>query len=188
MTPKFPCGICAKAIVKIHNAVCCDIFNLWVHVKYNNTTKFCYRKIEQSHETWYCQKYVKQVLPFSELIYSQVNRIMKGNFVSSPKKKIQETDLAFLDDESGTLVKNECLAPDEIYKELSTISPTSNLYLHMNISPLPHHSGYLMYLVEKCHNKHKVIGITECRLTVNKTVLSNTNLQDCTYEWAPTTP
>ena len=117
-----------------------------------------------------------------------MNRITKGNFVSSPKKIIQENNLAFLHDESGTSVKNDCLTPDEFYKELSTISPTSNLYLHMNISPLPHHSGYLMYLVEKCHNKHKVIGITECRLTVNKTVLSNTNLQDCTYEWTPTTP
>ena len=31
MTPKFPSGICAKAVAKNHNAVCCDICNLWVH-------------------------------------------------------------------------------------------------------------------------------------------------------------
>ena len=187
MSPKFPYRVCAIAVVKNHNAACCDICNLWVNIKYSNITKFCYRKLEQSHETWYCQKCVKQVLLFSEITYSQVNRIKKANFISSPKKIIQENDLAFLDDESGTSVKNKYLAPNEFYKELRTISPTSNLYVHMNISPLPHHFGYLKYLVEKCHSKLKVIRITECRLRANKTVLSNIDLQDYTYEWTPNT-
>ena len=35
MTSKFPCGICAKAVAKSYNDVCCDICNLWVHIKYN---------------------------------------------------------------------------------------------------------------------------------------------------------
>ena len=139
------------------------------------------------HEPWYCQKCIKQVLPFSELTYRQLNRIAKRNFVFSPKKIIQENNLAFLDDDSGTSVKNNCLTPDEFYKELSTISPTSNLYLHMNISSLPYHFDDLKYLVENCQNKPKVIGITECRLRANRTVLSNTDLQDYTYEWTPTT-
>ena len=77
MTPKFPCGIC-------------DICNLRVQIKCNNATKFCYRKLQQSHEPWCCQKCIKQVLPFSELTYSQLNRIKKGNFLSSEKKKFQE--------------------------------------------------------------------------------------------------
>ena len=46
-------------------------------------------------------KDIKQVLSFSELTYSHLNRITKGNF---PKKIIQENNLAFLDNESGTLV------------------------------------------------------------------------------------
>ena len=50
MTPKCPCGICAKAVANNHNAVYCDICNLWVHMKYNYITKFCYRKLQQSHE------------------------------------------------------------------------------------------------------------------------------------------
>ena len=90
MTQKFPCGICAKTVAKNHNAVCCDICNLWVHIKCNNMTKLCYRKLQQSHEPWDCQKCIKQVLPSSELTYSQLNSITKGKFVSSPKKIIQE--------------------------------------------------------------------------------------------------
>ena len=45
MTPKFPCGVCYKAVAKNHNAVYCDSCNLWVHIKCNNLTKFCYRKL-----------------------------------------------------------------------------------------------------------------------------------------------
>ena len=90
MTPKCPCGICAKAVANNHNAVYCDICNLWVHMKYNYITKFCYRKLQQSHEPWYGQKCIKQVLPFSELPYSQLNRITKGNFLSSLKKNLRK--------------------------------------------------------------------------------------------------
>ena len=57
----------------------------------------------------------------------------------------------------------------------------------MNISSLPYHFDDLKYLVENCQNKPKVIGITECRLRANRTVLSNIDLQDYTYEWTPTT-
>ena len=105
-----------------------------------------------------------------------MNSITKGKFLSSEKKIIEENNLAFLYDESGTSVKNDCLTPDKFYKELSTISPTFDLYLHMSISSL----------VENCQNKHKVIGINNCRLITNRTILSNTDLQDYTYEETPT--
>ena len=54
----------------------------------------------------------------------------------------------------------------------------------MNISSDP--SSFLKYLVKNCQNKSKVIGITECRLRANITVLSNIDLQDYNYEWTPT--
>ena len=57
----------------------------------------------------------------------------------------------------------------------------------MNISSLPYHFDNLKYLVENCQNKPKVIGTIECRLRANRTVLSNIDLQDYTYEWTPTT-
>ena len=57
----------------------------------------------------------------------------------------------------------------------------------MNISSLPYHFNDLKYLVENCQNKPKVTGITECRLRANRTALSNIDLQDYTYEWAPNT-
>ena len=61
---KYPCGICTQDIAKNYNAVCCDICNLWVHIKCNNITKFCYRKLQNSHNPWYCKKCIKQILLF----------------------------------------------------------------------------------------------------------------------------
>ena len=46
-----------------------------------------------------------------------MNSITKGKFLSSEKKIIEENNLAFLYDESGTSVKNDCLTPDKFYKE-----------------------------------------------------------------------
>ena len=71
MTPKYPCGICAKDVAKNH-AVCCDICNLWVHIKCNNIRKFCYRKLQNSQDPWYCKTCIKQILCFSELNESQL--------------------------------------------------------------------------------------------------------------------
>lgn len=34
----------------------------------NNATKFCNRKLQQVRGTWYCQKFMKQVLPLTELL------------------------------------------------------------------------------------------------------------------------
>ena len=186
MTPKYLCGICAKDVTKSHNAVCCDICNLWVHIKCNNITKFCYRKLQNSQDPWYCKKCIKQILPFSELTESQLNRVTKENIISSPKKIIQENNLIFLNDECGTSINNDYFTPDEFYKEMSTISPTCNLYLHMNISSLPYHFGDLKYLLGNCQSKPKVTGISECRLRTNRTVLSNIDLNGYTYEWTLT--
>ena len=56
----------------------------------------------------------------------------------------------------------------------------------MNISLLPYPFDILKYLLENCKSKPKVIGISECRLKVNRTLLSNIDLKDYTYEWTHT--
>lgn len=55
MTLKFSCSICAEAVAKNHNAISCDICNLWVYIKCNNVNKFCYRKLQMGQKSWYSQ-------------------------------------------------------------------------------------------------------------------------------------
>ena len=99
-------------------AIPCTIINSWVHKKCNNITKFCYQKLQNSQDSWYCKKYIKQILPFSELTESQLNMVTKENLISSPKKIIQKNNLTFLNDEYGTSINNDCLIPDKFYKKI----------------------------------------------------------------------
>ena len=69
-----------------------------------------------------------------------------------------------MNDEYGTSINNDYFTPDEFYEEVSTISPTCNLYLPMNISSPPYHFDDLKYLLENVQSKPKVTGISECRL------------------------
>ena len=111
-----------------------------------NITKFCYRKLQNSQDPCCCKECIKQILPFSAFAENQLIRLTKGNLIFSTKKMIQENnltslndELTFLNDEYGTSVNSDCFTHDEVYKALDTISPTYNLYLHINISPLPCH-------------------------------------------------
>ena len=138
-------------------------------------------------EPWYCKNCIKQILPFSELSDSQLSRVTKENLTSSPKKIIQDNNLVFLNDQYGTSIKNDIFTSDEFYENLKTISPTYNLYIHMNISSLQYHIDDLRYLLKSCLNKPKIIGITEeCRLRKNWEVLSNIDLNDYSFEFTAT--
>ena len=142
--------------------------------------------MQTSQEPWYCKNCIKQILPFSELSDSQLSRVTIKNLISSPKKIIWDNNLVSLNDQYETAIKNDSFTPNEFYGNLKTISPTYNLYIHMNISSIQYHINDLRDLVESWLNKPKIIGITECRLRKNRKVLSNVDLNDYSFEFTTT--
>ena len=142
--------------------------------------------MQTSQEPWYCKNCIKQILPFSELSDSQLSRATIENLISSPKKIIWDNNLVSLNDQYETAIKNDSFTPNEFYGNLKTISPTYNLYIHMNISLIQYHINDLRDLVESWLNKPKIIGITECRLRKNRKVLSNVDLNDYSFEFTTT--
>ena len=142
--------------------------------------------MQTSQEPWYCKNCIKQILPFSELSDSQLSRATIENLISSPKKIIWDNNLVSLNDQYETAIKNDSFTPNEFYGNLKTISPTYNLYIHMNISSIQYHINDLRDLVESWLNKPKIIGITECRLRKNRKVLSNVDLNDYSFEFTTT--
>ena len=95
MNPKYPCGSCTKTVVKSHNAVCCDICSLWFHIKCNNTTEYCYRKLQNSNGSWYCKTCPAKALPFSNLTDHQIDSLMLRKLLASPRQVIKENQLIF---------------------------------------------------------------------------------------------
>lgn len=52
---KYPCGICAKAVRKYQNGICCDGCNLWHHLKCLDMTNETFNFLSQHENTdWYC--------------------------------------------------------------------------------------------------------------------------------------
>ena len=76
MNNSFPCGICSKTAAKNHNVVCCNKCDMWVHIKCNNITKLCYKKLQKDNEPWYYKACLSQVFPFSGLPDYQTNQCM----------------------------------------------------------------------------------------------------------------
>ena len=142
--------------------------------------------MQTSQEPWYCKNCIKQILPFPELSDSQLSRATIENLISSPKKIIWDNNLVSLNDQYETAIKNDSFTPNEFYGNLKTISPTYNLYIHMNISLIQYHINDLRDLVESWLNKPKIIGITKCRLRKNRKVLSNVDLNDYSFEFTTT--
>ena len=185
MNQKFPCSICPKNVAKSHNAVWCDICNLWVHIKCNNITKYCYRKLQNDKEPWHCKKCIKNTVAFSQLSDNQINNQMLGSLITSPKLIIKENQVIFLIDKQGSVTTNEIFTPDEFHNYLKTLLP-SNLYLHMNILSLSYNIDDLKSLITNCQVKPKIIGISERRLKKNLDVLSNINIKCYTFEYTTT--
>ena len=58
--------------------------------------------------------------------------------------------------------------------------------MHINISSVSYHIDDLNTFVMNCKNKHKVIGILECRIKAGRPPLSSINVNNYSYEYTPT--
>ena len=181
---KFPCNICEKNVASNHNAICCDICNKWVHIYYNNISRYCYRKLQKDSTPWYCKNCLKQVLPYNKLTDYQLKAFMLGKVLTSPKLLSTNDYLLFPDEECENAAKTELTTPDNFY--LINNNNSNNLFLHMNISSVSYHIDDLNTFIMDCRNKPKVIGFSECRIKTGRPPLSNINMNNYSYEYTPT--
>ena len=65
--PKFPCRICEKNVSDKDKAVQCDLYELWVHIKWNSLNYLDYRYLQSSNESWYCIECYSTIFPFKSL-------------------------------------------------------------------------------------------------------------------------
>ena len=74
------------------------------------------------------------MLPFSNVTDHQIDSLMLGKLLASPKQVIKDNKLTLLNDHSNSAIKNELLYSDKFRDVKPDIA--SNLYLQMNISSL----------------------------------------------------
>ena len=120
MNSPWPCCICHKTVAKNHNAVFCDVCNQWVHILCNNITRYTYTKLQKDSQR------------YSTLSDIQLEELMTGKLLTSPKLTIEKNKILFPSDNCENVIKNELYTPNNFYK-INTDQTSDNLFMLMNI-------------------------------------------------------
>ena len=163
-----------KNVASNHNAICCDIYNKWVHISCNNISRYCYRERQKDSTPWYCKNCLKQVLSYNKPTGYQLKVLMLGKVLTSPKLLSTTNYLLFPDEECENAAKTELMTPENFYQINKNNS--NNIFLHMNILSVSYHIDGLNTFIMNCKNKPKVIGISECRIKTGRPPLTNINI------------
>jgi hypothetical protein len=175
----FPCGTCGKAVKNNQKAVCCDLCNLWVHLKCNNLDNKTYFILMNSTETWFCSKCTNEIIPFSTVNNDDLNSI-SNSFVED-----YDTDTVdYLEkvNEYFSKINNNTNNHDvtqyfDIEKfNNAKVNDNSCSFLHLNISSLSYHFEELQQFLSLCTYNFDVICITESKIRFNKDTLTNISL------------
>ena len=81
MTIKFPCEICEKPVTNNHQAINCDKFGLWIHIKCNKVNKQTYIYLMRENSHWYCMLCFETFLPYSVLNDNEFKQTVIGKQV-----------------------------------------------------------------------------------------------------------
>ena len=159
---KFPCRICEKTVATNHNAAYSDICNKW-----NNITRYCYRKLQTDETPWYCKICIRQAMLFSNLTDHQLEAFMLDKLITSPKLILSNNQLLFPNGNPINIPKNQYLTPNDFY-EIQNTAKSKQLYIHLNISAISYHIDDLVSLITNCKTKPNVTGISESRMRTGR--------------------
>ena len=182
---KFPCGICQKAVATKHKAICCDLFNKWIHIGCNSLNKTTYIQIQHIDTNWFCVPCLKNEVPFNTLTDHELEKVCNGKHIipitSKTTQSFTRNTNNFLKDETSCNI--HCLYHDIADFNKMVATPVNNLsLLHLNISSLPYHFEEFDEFLNSLHIKFNVIGITESWLKLNVQPLVNINLKNYNTE------
>ena len=93
---KFPCKICNKTVAKKHRAVCCDLCDIWVHIKCNKINTATYNMLQNDDTKWFCIECSKTIFPFSSLNNVEFLSTTQGKkikFLTKTKKRSASRDI-----------------------------------------------------------------------------------------------
>ena len=107
MVRQFPCGICSKTVANNYQAIKCDKYNLWIHIKCNKINKQTYNYLKSDSSHWFCISCTKEFLPFSgiedgKFAHATLGKKIKFTHVSNTPKSIRENFIQAIHSENNS--------------------------------------------------------------------------------------
>ena len=138
--PKFPCGICCKAVKSNQKAIQCDGCDKWFHTRCNSISDTEYSILATSNDSWYCSVCAQQ--PISESCNDSTSSILPLDLSSSCMSNVSNN-----------------VADDDF----CTVDKKSLLISHLNIrSILPKMDEIQLNLG---NHKNQILGLSETWLS-----------------------
>ena len=194
MPVKFPCKIYEKAVAGNHRVACCDICNIWVHIKRNRINTQTYSILKKENASWSCIKCSKSVFPFSKLDNINFLTTITGKnikFITVRKK--HNTQEGILIDRINDALNTSDLENSSTYFNVDEFNKHFDAYtfnvfnaLHLNISSLSYNIDQLRTILNTLKVKFDILGITESRLRIDKQTINNIDLEGYVMESTPT--
>ena len=88
----YGCKNCTKVIKHNQDSICCDICNIWVHLKCSGLSKVEFKTLSQGNrdEPWFCKTCICESLPFENLNNKQIYKLWYKESPMLMKSKIEE--------------------------------------------------------------------------------------------------
>ena len=162
MTIKFPCEICEKPVTNNHQAINCDKFGLWIHIKCNKVNKQTYIYLMRENSHWYCMLCFETFLPYSvlndnEFKQTVIGKQVKFTHITKPAISNTENFIKAINSENNITKYFTIKDLNSTFNDIG--SPFSLFYL--NINSLSFHFDELESLISKSKNDFQIIGISE---------------------------
>ena len=194
MPIKFPCKICKRAVAENHKAVCCDVCNIWVHIKCNKINTQTYNLLKRETAAWSCIDCSKDFFPYSSLTDIELLSTKQGKkikFLATRQKcRIQENVLT---NRLNNTLNDSDLMHASSYYHIDEFNETfdPNVFnglnvVHFNISSLSYDFDQLHTPLSNLKINFDILGVTESRLRIGKKPINNIDLEGYTIESTPT--
>ena len=197
MTIKNPCKVCEKAVAKTHDAIQCDVCNIWVHRDCNKINKQTYKLLQRCDASWFCLICTEENLPFNKIGDEDFAQTIKGKkvkFVAITKpntgyqaKIIDDLNNAMDNfDDDVEKFQSKYYTPDEFNIILNDIKNENLNIFHQNISSLSLHLNELITILINYEQTFDILGITETRIRKQSFPINNIDLEGYNYEQTKT--
>jgi len=89
---KYPCTQCFKPCKSNQLSICCDICQVWTHLKCTSLTASEFEKLGSSAKDYFCQNCCDDIFPFSSLTNHEIIKEQLLDAVSSSSQGLDLLD------------------------------------------------------------------------------------------------